>query len=133
MVLKACGAAGGQARCSSTPRDCQASWRLVIPEPNPGVCLVGPYLVPHRFLRVHSKAAEHRQDLVGTVIHGVEIVCGSKAQDTRNPGRCKWVLSGPAEGGGEDPVSSLRAQINKGKDASMYRINKGPQLPDLTS
>lgn len=61
------------------------------------------------------------------------MVCGSKAQDTRNPGRCKWVLSGPAEGGGEDPVSSLRTQIDKGKDASMYRINKGPQLPDLTS
>lgn len=92
-----------------------------------------PYLVPHRLLRVHSKAAEHRQDLVGAVIHRVEIVCGCKAQDARNPGRCKRVLSGPAEGRGEDPVSSLRAQIEKGKDASMYRINKGPQLPDLTS
>lgn len=92
-----------------------------------------PYLVPHRFLRVHSKAAEHRQDLVGTVIHRVEIVCGSKAKDTRNPGWCKWVLSGPAEGGGEDPMSSLRAQIDREKDASMYRINKGPQLADLTS
>lgn len=30
---------------------------------------------------------------------------GSEAQNTGNPRWCKWVLSGPAEGGGEDPVS----------------------------
>lgn len=72
-----------------------------------------PYLVPHRFLRVHSKAAEHRQDLMGTVVHRVEIMCSSEAQDTRNPGWCKWVLSGPAEGRGEDPVSSLKAQMDR--------------------
>lgn len=66
-----------------------------------------PHLVPHGFLRIHGEAAEHRKDLVGTVTHRVEVVGGSKAQDTRDPGWCEWVLSGPAEGGGEDPVSGL--------------------------
>lgn len=66
-----------------------------------------PHLVPHGFLRIHSEAAEHRKDLVGTVTHRVEVVGGSKAQDTRDPGWCEWVLSGPAKGGGEDLVSGL--------------------------
>lgn len=44
---------------------------------------------------------------MGTVTHRVEVVGGSKAQDTRDPGWCEWVLSGPAKGGGEDPVSGL--------------------------
>lgn len=66
-----------------------------------------PHLVPHRFLGIHSESTEHRQDLVGTVIHRVEVVGGSKAQDTGNARRCKRVLSGPAEGRGEDPVSGL--------------------------
>lgn len=39
MVLKACGVARSQVGCSRTPRDCQASGRLAIPEPSPGVCL----------------------------------------------------------------------------------------------
>ena len=66
-----------------------------------------PHLVSHGFLRIHSEAAEHRQDLVGAVVHRVEVVGSGKTQNARDPGWCKWVLCGPAKGGGEDPVSGL--------------------------
>lgn len=83
-----------------------------------------PHLVPHRFLGVHGEAAEHRQDLVGAVVHRVEVVGGSEAQDAGNARRCKRVLSGPAEGGGEDPVSGLGWA---GQRASERRVRPGAQ------
>jgi hypothetical protein len=63
---------------------------------------------------------------MGTVVHRIEIVCGSKAQDTRNPGWCKWVLSGSAEGGGEDPVSSLRARVDGKGRLNIQRQQAAP-------
>lgn len=106
MALKACRVVRGRAGASRSPvRPARAQ---IPPEPQlQGQAPVVPHLVPHRFLGIHSEATEHRQDLVGTVVHRVEVVGGSKAQDTSNPRWCKWVLSGPAEGGGEDPVSGL--------------------------
>lgn len=79
MVLKACGGTGGHAECSSIPKVWPGLWESGCPQAQPPGLPWLPYLVPHRFRRVHSKAAEHRQDLMGTVIHRVEIVCSSKA------------------------------------------------------
>lgn len=109
MALKACGVVRGRAGASRVPVSPPGQPGPSYP-PEPQLQSPGPavsHLVSHRFLGIHSEATEHRQDLVGTVVHRVEVVGGSKAQDTRHPGRCKWILSGPAEGGGEDPVSGL--------------------------
>lgn len=122
MVLKACGIVSG----CSIPKAWPGLWETEYPRAQPPGLLAAPYLVPHRFLRIHSKAAEHRQDLMGTVVHRIEIVCGSEAQDPRDPGRRKRVLRGPAEGGGEDPVSSLRAQMG-GKGCLNTQTQMQPQ------
>lgn len=109
MALKACGVARGRAGAAKVPVSLpgQRGPRYP-PEPQlQGPAPAVPHLVPHGFLRIHGETAEHRQDLVGTVGHRVEVVGGSEAQYTRDPGWRKWVLSGPAKGGGEDPVSGL--------------------------
>lgn len=99
------------------------------PQPH-GLAPAVPHLVPHRFFRIQSEAAKHRQDLVGTVIHRVEVVGSSKAQDTRSSRWWKWVLSGPAEGGGEDSVSGLgqgRMGGKIGERTPECRVNTGPR------
>ena len=126
MALKACGVARGRAGASKFPVSLPGQLRPRYP-PEPqlqGPAPAVPHLVPHGSLRIHGEAAEHRQDLVGAIIHRVEVVGGGEAQNTRDPGRCKWVLSGPAKGGGEDPVSGLGWG---GKRAPECRVSTGPR------
>lgn len=70
MALKACGVTRGRAGASGVPKNLPGQLGPDIPyspSPRPGPAV--PHLVPHRFLRIYSETAEHRQDLVGTVIH----------------------------------------------------------------
>lgn len=125
MALKACGVARGRAGASRAPVSPRGQRGPTCPpSPAPGPGPLCAHLVPHRLLRIHGEAAEHRQDFVGAVIHGVEVVGGSEAQNTGNPRRCKRVLSGPAEGGDEDPVSGLGGA---GERAPECRVSPGAQ------
>lgn len=126
MALKACGVARGRAGAPRAPVSPRGQLGPTYP-PEPqlqGQAPFVPHLVPHRFLGIHSEATEHGQDFVGAVVHRVEVVSGSKAQNTGNPRRCKRVLGGPAEGGGEDPVSGLGGA---GERAPECRVSPGPR------
>lgn len=58
---------------------------------------------------------------MGLIVHRVEVVGGSEAQNTRDLGWCKTVLSGPAKGGGENPVSGAGTEV----EADFAQANGG--------
>lgn len=74
----------------------------------------GPtHLVPDGLLGVNGQGAENRQDFEGAVRQRVEVVRGSKAQDTRSPGRGERVLGGSAEGRDQDSLPGLERRMGE--------------------